>query len=706
MEPQNNNSTTHNDTEKSESSWNDFRDKMQTGNLGLVVRTIILLTIIAIAMNVIPDITTFNYKYEIGSTWNYPTLEAPISFPLYKSSEQLIREKKEISKNVKPFYIFDENLTNQQINNFRNAIRTVDKNSHHTSQIDNIISTFTDILNTGVIKLDDEITNKDSAYIICLEKGKYVSYSFLGQLYTTERAYSYIQSKAKNLPNDIALSIEKIILENLRENITLDKNKTDAIINERYKNLSETYGLVSRGSLIVTEDEIITYDTYNKLNSLKTYYENNHRKNDSINVRIANFLFFCIIILAFYLYLYIYEKNLLLNWQNFHLITIVIGVTVFLAVLLQWLNHKYVYIVPICIIPIILRAFYDNKVALWGLLLTTLLIAVVTSGGFNYIIVTIVTGIITIACISKIERRGQYFAIIFPIVISYVGLTILSEIVTTGKIIHLDTPVLLYYIINAGLTLTAMPLVFLIEKLSGKTTDISLIEYANTNNKLLRQFSEVAPGTFEHSIQVANLSERAARKIGANVLMVRTGALYHDIGKMSCPNYFTENQAKSSNPHDELNDPKKSADIIFKHVSDGVEMAKRNRIPKDIAGFISTHHGTRLHRFFYNKAVEMYGKENVNENDYRYPDNNKPNSRETAIVMMADSVQAASKSWDDIADTNAAIQRIKNTVNSIIDSQIAENQFINTNLTFKDINEIKATFIDYLIDIMHKRIRY
>ena len=192
MELQNNNSTTHNDTEKSESSWNDFRDKMQTGNLGLVVRTIILLTIIAIAMNVIPDITTFNYKYEIGSTWNYPTLEAPISFPLYKSSEQLIREKKEISNNVKPFYIFDENLTNQQINNFRNAIRTVDKNNHHTSQIDNIISTFTDILNTGMIKLDDEITNKDSTYIICLEKGKYVSYSFLGQLYTTERAYSYI----------------------------------------------------------------------------------------------------------------------------------------------------------------------------------------------------------------------------------------------------------------------------------------------------------------------------------------------------------------------------------------------------------------------------------------------------------------------------------------------------------------------------------
>ncbi len=706
MEPQNNNSTTHNDTEKSASSWKNFRDRMLTGNLGLAIRVVILLTIIAIAMNIIPDINTFNYKYEIGGTWNYPTLEAPISFPLYKSSEQLIRERKEISRNVNPFYIFDENLTNQQINNFRNSIRTVDKDSHHTSQIENIISSFTDVLNTGVIKLDDEISSKDSTYIICLEKGKYVSYSFLGQLYTAEKASSYILSKTKSLPDDISLSIEKIVLDNLRENITLDKDKTDAIINERYKNLSDTYGLVSRGSLIVSEDEIITYDTYNKLNSLKTYYESIHRNNDSINVRIANFLYFSIIILAFYLYLYIYEKNLLLNWQNFNLITLVICAAVLLAVLLQLLNNKYVYIVPVCIIPIILRAFYDNKVALWGLLLTTLLIAVATTGGFNYILVTIITGIITIACISKIERRSQYFAIVFPIVISYVGLTILGEIVTTGNIMHLDYPVLFYYLINAGLTLTAMPLVFFIEKLSGKTTDISLIEYANTNNKLLRQFSEVAPGTFEHSIQVANLSERAARRIGANVLMVRAGALYHDIGKMSAPNYFTENQAKSSNPHDELNDPKKSADIIFKHVSDGVEMAKKNRIPKDIAGFIATHHGTRMHRFFYNKAVEMYGKENVNENDYRYPGNNKPNSRETAIVMMADSVQAASKSWDDIADPNAAIQRIKNTVNSIIDSQIAENQFINTELTFKDINEIKATFIDYLIDIMHKRIRY
>lgn len=675
-------------------------NKVKKDRRNFTYKLLIIIATVTLVFNFLPQVTSFHYKYEIDSVWDYPTLESPISFPIQKSQEQLTKEILEIGSNIKPFYIYNEKQTEEKINGFRKSIYSLSHDSASYAFIQRIDSIYSNLMYNGIIKKDKYTSDKDSSFIICLQRDKYGEYRFLGDFNTIVHAYNVINNEIRNNNTNINnRNLEAIVNRYICENVVPDEEKTEALRQSKLNSISTSQGLLEKGEIIVHENQIITEDIYNNINSLKYYYETSRTDDTSIARRISTYIFFIFIIVCFLTILYIYYPDAILNTRKFIIICTTLFITMCIMLISENFAYEYAYIIPLCIIPIVLRAFFDHRVAFWGLIFSALLISTTIPNGFQYAIDNILTGTIVIAFLSKLEKRSQYFLIVFIVLISYISLTIIHTFIDVGELRKIDSSMITYHFLNALLSLTALPLVFYIEKITGVTTDISLIEYSNTNNKVLRELANMAPGTFQHSIQVANLAENAARKIGANVLLTRVGALYHDIGKTANPYYFTENQGKAGNPHAQLT-PRESAQILLDHITNGVEIANKNLLPESIKDFIRTHHGTRLASFFYTKAVEQEGAENVNEDDFRYK-GPKPFSRETAIIMMADSVEAVSKTL-----TTFDEETISKIVNSVIDKQISENQFDNTNLTFKEIEIIKKVFISRLKTSFHLRIKY
>lgn len=675
-------------------------NKIKKDRRNFTYKLLIIIAAVTLVFNLLPRVTSFHYKYEIDSVWNYPTLESPISFPIQKSREQLAKEILEMENSIKPFYIYNEKQTEEKIDGFRKNIYSLTYDSASYIFLQRLDSVYSNLMYNGIIKKDKYTIDKDSSYIICIQKDKYGEYRFLGELNTIAHAFNVLNNEINNSNTGLnQRSLESILNKYLYENVILDEDRTEMLRQHKLNNISTSQGLLEKGEIIVHENQIITEDIFNDINSLKYYYENSRTNDTSVSGRISSYIFIIVIIVCFFIILYIYYPDAIINTRKFIIICTTLFITMCIMLLSENVSYRYVYVIPICIIPIVLRAFFDHRVAFWGLIFSTLLIATTIPNGFQYAIDNILTGTIVIAFLSKLEKRSQYFLIVFIVLVSYITLTIIHTFIDTGDINKMDFTMISNYFLNALLTLTALPLVFYIEKITGVTTDISLIEYSNTNNKVLRELANMAPGTFQHSIQVANLAENAARKIGANVLLTRVGALYHDIGKTANPYYFTENQGKAGNPHAQLT-ARESAQILLDHITNGVEIANKNLLPESIKDFIRTHHGTRLASFFYTKAIEQEGAENVNEEDFRYK-GPKPFSRETAIIMMADSIEAVSKTL-----TTYDEETLTKIVNSVIDKQISENQFNNTNLTFKEIETIKKVFISRLKTSFHLRIKY
>jgi putative nucleotidyltransferase with HDIG domain len=646
-----------------------------------------------------PQKNTFNYVYEIGNTWNYSDLIAPFDFPINKSTTLLEHEIKDIQENSKQYYYIDKDVTNTQIDKFNQALNKYSENNKIDSvSLKNIKYTFEVIVNTGIITHEDIINNKNDDYIIYLISDNTIRKVFLKDIFTIQSAnikFSNVCSQLKNIDNT---AINLLAETHFTNNVYFDRNKTNLETKKTIDDLSVSYGKVHKGELIVLEGSIINKDTAIILQSLENAYS--FYDNTLINNRLSRTVIYLIICLSFMAFLTINRPNIIKYNKSFLLILLTIVIIIaWISAILYGNNPKSVYIVPICIVPIIFRAFFNYKIATWGMLLTTLLAAVIVPDPFYFCISNIITGIIVISFISKLEKRSQYFIVTLVAFTSYCIIYVAYNLSKTDTITSVFFPFIQQYLLNSILLLTSYPIIFFIEKIFGYTTDISLIELSNTNNKILRRLSTEAPGTFQHSIQVANLSENAARKIGANVLLARVGALYHDIGKLDAPYYFSENQIKNTNPHEDLL-PEQSAKILISHVTKGIEIATKSHLPEVIKDFIRSHHGTRYTSFFYRNAIEQYGKENINEEVFRYH-GPKPFSKETAIVMMADSIEAASKSLQDTDE-----QQLTYLVNNIIDKQIAEKQFTNTNITLKEIEIVKKVFISSLKSSFHLRIKY
>ncbi|MGK0378822.1 MAG: putative nucleotidyltransferase with HDIG domain, partial [Patiriisocius sp.] len=474
----------------------------------------------------------------------------------------------------------------------------------------------------------------------------------------------------------------------------LTENELTIII----ESINPNRGIIEKGGRIIAKGEVVEGDTYQILNSLKAEYKSQvWSKSNYLWLLVGYSLLVMLVLLMLFLFLKKYRPAIYGNSTKITFIFFNILLMVLLTTIVVKLDANYVYVVPLCLLPLILKAFFDPRLGLFVHVLTILLLGFIVPNSFEYMFLQIIAGIVTILTVSELYKRANLFVSVGQITLIYIIGYFAFVLIHEGNIREIQLNTFGYFVLSGLATLFAHPLIYLYEKIFGLVSDVSLLELSDTNSKLLKELSDKAPGTFHHSLNVANLAEAAANEIGANAMLVRVGALYHDIGKMTNPTFFTENQVNNVNAHTEM-DPKESATIIIDHVINGIEIARKNNLPDRIIDFIRTHHGTSLVYYFYKTELDTQGE--ANEEDFRYP-GPMPFSKETAILMMSDSVEAASKSLKEPTSS-----KIDVFVEKIINGQMDQGQFLNADITFNDIQVIKKVLKKKLNNIYHLRVEY
>ncbi len=663
---------------------------------------------IILLVMIFPKEGTFKYEFHKGKFWMHDDLIAPFDFAINKSEEDLTAEKDTTLKELKPFFRKDIEATKQKKTELQTAFdeawtkkyktQATSNEKEKNKQFANYI--FDTIYNKGIIELVPEIENKPSDLTINLLNRNIAEARNLNTFFTIITADSFIKEKFSN-----SKTIDKELLIPLLESFVFQNVKYDPVITEKEKQttlskISNTSGMVETGQRIISKGEIITSEKYQELLSLKAEYQKQLGATSKYYIIILGqiiLLSLSLIVLA--LFLYSFRREILIDNKNIVFILLVIIMMVLITSIVIRTNPSLLYLVPLCLVPIIIRVFFDTRLSLFVYLVTIMIIGFLAPNSFEYIFLQLIAGIITIISISNLERRAQFFLtslfIFLTYSLIYIGLTMIQD----GNIHNLSYIRFAFFGGSALMTLFSYPLIVLFEKMFGYVTDVSLMEISNTNTKLLRELATKAPGTFQHSMQVANMAEEVIFEIGGNALLTRAGALYHDIGKLNMPAYFIENQTYGINPHNELS-YEESAEIIISHVIKGVEKAKKHNLPEQIIDFIRTHHGTRKTDYFYNKQRDDFPDEDFDESKYTY-NGPIPFSKETAVVMVVDSVEAATRSLQSHDE-----EAINEMVDTIINKQIRLNQFVNSNITFRDIDKIKRILKRNLLSVHHIRLEY
>ena len=645
----------------------------------------------------------FKYEFQKGKPWEYENYYAPFDFAIQKTEDEIALEKQQVIESSKQFYEYDENVVLQVKNSINEKIENALLNSDliqeqkiKLRELVNIV--VKDIYEFGYIETPNNI--KNNKQLITLKMGNKSQDIEADKLFKSSEILKFINSKIGVQPftqeENIVLNI---IYEELKPNVKFDANFTERVLQENLSKISYTKGLVAENERIIFKGDIVEGDKLIILNSVKSEFESQVWSKSNYNWIVFGYTI--LVALAFLMLLLFLRKYRLDFFENNTKVTFIffnVVLVVLLITLIVKYDAKYVYVAPIVILPLVLKAFFDARLGLFTHVLTVLLLGFIVPNSFEFIFLQIIAGIVTILTISELYKRANLFISVIQITFVYFVSYFAFSIIQEGNAQNLDWEKFIFFSINGGATLFVLPLIYVFEKLFGLVSDESLKELSNTNSKLLRELAEKAPGTFQHSLQVANLAEASANEINANSMLVRTGALYHDIGKMINPMYYTENQSTNVNPHNELT-PKDSAQIIINHIIDGVELAKKHRLPDRIIDFIRTHHGTTLVYYFYKKEEELSGGR-VNISNFQYP-GPIPFSKETAILMMCDSVEAASKS---IKEPSA--QAFDNLVEKIVNKQMEEGQFMNADITFKELQTIKKVLKKKLKNIYHLRIEY
>jgi putative nucleotidyltransferase with HDIG domain len=510
---------------------------------------------------------------------------------------------------------------------------------------------------------------------------------------------SYVESKVQGSDYEAYLpSYLSLFFDVIKPNTTYNTSLTESALNDRLGRIVLVRGRVDKGTLIISKGEVVQGDKLAILKSLESEYASQvWTEANYVWILAAYTVLVALALLMLLLFLRKYRIEIFSNNTKVTFIFFNIALMVLLTTLVVNYNSAYIYAVPLCILPLVLKAFFDARLGLFTHVVTVLLLGFVVANNYEYMFLQIIAGIVTILTVSELYKRANLFISVGQITLIYIISYFAFFVIHEGSIDGLKWENFLLFVLCGLATLFVQPLIYAYEKLFGLVSDVSLLELSDTNSKLLKELSDKAPGTFHHSLNVANLAEASANEIGANAMLVRVGALYHDIGKMSNPTYFTENQSTGINPHDELS-PKESAQIIVDHVIKGVELAKKYNLPDRVIDFIRTHHGTSYVRYFYNKQMELTTEFDPSEFMYNGP---KPFSKETAILMMCDSVEAASKSLKEPTST-----KINAFVDSIVANQIEDAQFLNANITFKEIESIKKVLKHKLANMYHLRIEY
>lgn len=675
----------------------------------MILRTIIIVVAVFIIVNLMPHRIRYRLEYSMGKPWTSETLTAPYRFAILKSKDSLDAEKKQMMLEAPVCFGRDTNIVKGVINNFRRGITGTFNGFGKTNQSDadpeneKILSTGIIIINhlyeTGILHSLKKVSNLTDNPIMLITGNGYV-YKNTEAFFTITSARDFIHSYLYSNPAPYNDRLEQQLTNCIEPDIYFDETITNKLKNQLLENISMTRGIVDEGEIIVAKGEIVDTRKSLILESLRATFERRDERSESVKEVLAGHLALVSIAIAvLMIFVGLFRKDIFNDNKKLTIIFLSVIILVFVysrALRIEFIN---LYIVPCCILPIVIRAFFDTRVALFTHVITILILGSIAPNSFEFVYMQIIAGMVALFSIVNLRNRSQLFIATAFIFIAYLVCYIGQSVIHEGSVIRVDWTNTTWLFANAVLTLFAYPIIYIYEKIFGELSDVKLIELSDVNTPLLRELSLKAPGTFQHSMQVANLAEAAVYKIGGNTLLVRVGAMYHDIGKMDMAMYFIENQSTQVNPHDELTFDE-SARIIISHVIKGIEKAKKNNLPDLIIDFIRSHHGTTMVQYFYQSFLKNYPEKILHEEDFRYP-GPIPFSKETAVLMMADSVEAASRSLPHPDE-----ETIDELVESVIDRQIAYEQFINCDITFKDITVIKKIFKKMLMSIYHVRIEY
>ena len=660
---------------------------------------LIFLITVTIIVYFLPKEGKFNYQFDINTPWKYGLLQASFDFPIYKNELQVQAEEDSLMATYQPYYNLNKETEKNAVDKFREDYYKNLKQHIGREYFRYIERTLKELYAQGIVSGNElgQLKEDSVHHILLIEQNTATSIP-VGQLYTTKAAYEYL------LNSDTA-QYSKLILQQcnlnnyITPNITYDEEKSESALQDLLSNISWANGYVLNGQKIIDRGEIVDENTYNILLSLKKEWE---KRGDTIEEKrltiLGQIIFVSLFIICFMTYLELFRDRFYEQRGNIILLFLLIIFFPVLSSIIVEQNLTSIYILPYAMIPIIIRIFLDSRTAFMAHVAIILICSITLQYPYEFILLQLLTGMAAIFSLRELSQRSQLFRTAFIVFACYALLYFAFELILEDDLTKLNTRMYIYFGINGVMLLFAYPLLFALEKIFGFTSNVTLVELSNINNSLLREMSEIAPGTFQHSLQMANLAAEAANRIGAKSQLVRTGALYHDIGKMVNPAFFTENQS-GVNPHKSLS-YEQSAQVIISHVTEGLKLAEKHNLPKVIKDFINTHHGHGLTKYFYISYQNEHPNEEVDTEMFRYPGVD-PFTKEQAILMMADSVEAASRSLPEYTE-----ESIGSLVDKIIDTQVADGFFKECPITFKDIAMVKALFKEKLKTMYHTRITY
>ncbi|MES2809733.1 MAG: HDIG domain-containing metalloprotein [Bacteroidota bacterium] len=668
------------------------------------VKFIMMVVSICLIVLSLPKQATFSYEIEKGRIWNQKDLVSPYNFAILKSQTEIQNDRKNALASTTPLFQLNTEVAPQQLDGFKNDLEI----KWHNAGIDDKrkpsylavgLALLNDVYDRGVFSPNAKYAKNQGYPVVILHKNISTEKNS-SDLFTRETALLYCGEILDEHPEVDKTFMLDLLQNRLQANVVFDGKLTTRLETEVLEGLSLTRGMVQQGETIIAKGSVVNDDAYQKLESYKKAFEDNTRVNgNSKLVLLGQFLLASTAVILLMVFLYLFRRDIYSDNRLVSLILLVVTAMLVTLSLAIKFEMPYLYAIPYCIVPIIIRILFDTRLALYIHLVVVLIAGFYVPNSFEFTYFQITAGMVAIYSIKNLVRREQFLIsaliITFSYFVAFLGIALIRE----GNIVAIDWQSFVQFVVSVLLTLLAYPLIYLFEKIFNITSDITLIELTNTNAPLLRELAFTAPGTFQHSLQVANLAESAIYEIGGNSLLVRAGALYHDIGKMENPLFFIENQNSGFNPHDKLS-YEESAQIIIRHVLKGIEIAERSNIPDVVINFIRTHHGNTRVDYFYQSHLKNFPEKIIDENTFRYP-GPIPFSKETAVLMLADSVEAASRSLKEPDEKS-----ISTLVDRIVKYKLDQNQLNDSNITLKDMETIKAIFKRMLMSIYHVRIDY
>lgn len=638
----------------------------------------------------------FKYFYEVGKPWGYELLTAEKDFPVYKTEPALKEERAQVLRNYAPYYNIDLMLSQQFIGEIMQSAQTDSLSDEAKNYLRGKLSA---VYAKGVLGLPDveRLAQTGQNRITIVNDRRVASTVLVRDCYTPRTAYSAVVDMA---PASFRHKLKNLDLNNdLQPNLVFDSITSSQAKQSLLDGVSLTEGMVQAGAKIIDRGEIVTESTAQVLNSMRIASEDDGNHRQSVLSRVGDVALLCLFLAMLVVYLDMFRRKWLTDFRTLLFFALLIVLMVGLSCVTLGYTKFSIYLVPFAWVPIMVCVFYDSRTAFVLHLVTVLIVSIVVPAPFDFLVVQITAGMVAVSSLKEMTQRAQLAHTAGWILLACVLVYTAFTLAVTGDAVMLRWQIYLCFLINALLVVFAYGLVYLCEKSFGFVSSITLVELTNVNSHLMMEFAEKAPGTFQHSLQVSNLATEAARKVNANALLVRTGALYHDIGKMANPQYFTENQLDHVNPLKDL-PYDQAAQIIISHVSEGIRIAQKHKLPAAIIRFIATHHGTSRTGYFYNSYVNEHPGETIDPAPFTYP-GPRPTTKEGGILMMADAVEACSRSLSEYTP-----ESISEMVEKIVGAQVTSGQLKETPLSFKDVEDIKEVFKEKLTNMYHHRIAY